>query len=233
MDDPRDRLGLQCPPTSVFYICKDTPKRFLGCCTIDACQRGGDCPLPNIESATFNASRYQDIPPQECDSASALWYTCKFTRPPFLGCCRQNPCTQTSGCPAGALGVGVLNRDPSLAASLLPMSATTTTTTRRTATPTTSKTPSTTPSGDAGSISKGTAAGISIGVSAALISLLSALVVFLYRRKKRKSSKDDNIRSTTLETSARTSPDQSPSYLNHRVSPMSGCTSPSPPARVS
>ncbi|PFH63181.1 hypothetical protein XA68_17290 [Ophiocordyceps unilateralis] len=255
MEDARKRLGLQCPPTSAFYICSETPKRFVGCCSVDACQRGGDCPLAKVESATFNASRYEDIPPQECDSSTALWWTCKFTKPPFFGCCSQNPCTQTSGCPSGSLGVAVLNRDPSLAASLLPMSVSTTTTTTTTTTsstavtstrtesstgsPPTTSSSSTTRAGGT-TISGGVAAGIGVGVSVAVIGLLAALLFCLWRRAGRKkqekandnnSPQQQNFHSPAVvqEMSASTSPAGSPARLHHQVSPWSGyTTSPSP-----
>lgn len=97
--DPISDLGLGCPFNGTFYICKDSPTRFIGCCTLNPCgDRKGLCPDEHLEPATFEA-RYR-IPPQACinDNFAVSWYTCPDTIPPFLGCCAVDPCSRR-GCP--------------------------------------------------------------------------------------------------------------------------------------
>lgn len=97
--DPISDLGLGCPFNGTFYICKDNPTRFIGCCTLNPCgDRKGLCPDEHLEPATYEA-RYR-IPPQACinDNFAVSWYTCPDTSPPFLGCCAVDPCSRR-GCP--------------------------------------------------------------------------------------------------------------------------------------
>ncbi|RSM17858.1 hypothetical protein CDV31_003284 [Fusarium ambrosium] len=97
--DPISDLGLDCPFNGTFYICKDSPTRFIGCCTLNPCgARKGLCPDEHLEPATYD-SRYR-IPPQGCvnDNFAVSWYTCPKTSPPFLGCCAVDPCSR-GGCP--------------------------------------------------------------------------------------------------------------------------------------
>ncbi|UPK94553.1 hypothetical protein LCI18_005488 [Fusarium solani-melongenae] len=97
--DPISDLGLGCPFNGTFYICKDSPTRFIGCCTLSPCgDRKGLCPDEHLVPATFEA-RYR-IPPQACinDNLAVSWYTCPDISPPFLGCCAVNPCSRR-GCP--------------------------------------------------------------------------------------------------------------------------------------
>ncbi|RMJ13019.1 hypothetical protein CDV36_007325 [Fusarium kuroshium] len=97
--DPISDLGLDCPFNGTFYICKDSPTRFIGCCTLNPCgTRKGLCPDEHLEPATYD-SRYR-IPPQGCvnDNFAVSWYTCPKTNPPFLGCCAVDPCSR-GGCP--------------------------------------------------------------------------------------------------------------------------------------
>ncbi|KAJ3461472.1 hypothetical protein MRS44_010025 [Fusarium solani] len=96
--DPISDLGLGCPFNGTFYICKDSPTRFIGCCISNPCgDRKGLCPDEHLEPATFEA-RYR-IPPQACinDNFAVSWYTCPDTSPPFLGCCAVDPCIRR-GC---------------------------------------------------------------------------------------------------------------------------------------
>ncbi|RSL46595.1 hypothetical protein CEP53_010262 [Fusarium sp. AF-6] len=97
--DPISDLGLDCPFNGTFYICKDSPTRFIGCCTLNPCgDRKGLCPDEHLEPATYD-SRYR-IPPQGCvnDNFAVSWYTCPKTNPPFLGCCAVDPYSR-GGCP--------------------------------------------------------------------------------------------------------------------------------------
>ncbi|RDA89372.1 hypothetical protein CP532_6129 [Ophiocordyceps camponoti-leonardi (nom. inval.)] len=136
--DKGQRLGLSCPETSKFYICNDKPTRFIGCCKSNACEsHDGSCPLGDIESASFDSSRYGDILAQDCDPSSSsststtpmLWWTCAMTTPPFLGCCGVNACSTSSGCPADQLGRAVLSSNQRRAAPFLSSTTTKTTTT--------------------------------------------------------------------------------------------------------
>lgn len=97
--DPISDLGLGCPFNGTFYICKDSPTRFIGCCTLNPCgDRKGLCPDEHLEPATFEPRH--KIPPQSCinDNIAVSWHTCPDTSPPFLGCCAVDPCHR-GGCP--------------------------------------------------------------------------------------------------------------------------------------
>ncbi|RSL82366.1 hypothetical protein CEP51_005186, partial [Fusarium floridanum] len=54
--DPISDLGLDCPFNGTFYICKDSPTRFIGCCTLNPCgTRKGLCPDEHLEPATYDS----------------------------------------------------------------------------------------------------------------------------------------------------------------------------------
>ncbi|KAI5917974.1 hypothetical protein F4810DRAFT_609904 [Camillea tinctor] len=109
---PSPDLGLSCPQGGKFYVCGNSTTRFLGCCEQDPCNSeitssalnsshvssmSGWCPAGALKPASFSASAYDAIPPQDCapppyQGKPALWYTCGLTLPPFLGCCTENPC---------------------------------------------------------------------------------------------------------------------------------------------
>lgn len=92
-----------CPLDTTWYACPDAPY-FVGCCSSDPCTNvdaTSTSPCPNIYPASFDTSIYDDILPNLCiDSASADWYVCNFTDPPFLGCCSSAACANETGCPA-------------------------------------------------------------------------------------------------------------------------------------
>ncbi|KAH6605398.1 hypothetical protein Trco_007105 [Trichoderma cornu-damae] len=99
MGNPIVDLGLSCPKAGRFYICDDQPTRFVGCCTINPCTtHDGLCPDEDIQPASFSPDAYDQILAQECLDPGFLWYTCRDSSPPFLGCCSQMGC-EASGCP--------------------------------------------------------------------------------------------------------------------------------------
>jgi hypothetical protein len=126
-------INPSCPSGGQFYACNGTITSFAGCCTSDACNNaivnvGGAnansdgktitaaelaavnqeaCPAANMKSMSFNASTYGQFPDQQCSDGTSKFYTCAETSPPFMGCCKSDPCHTGSGCPAGDL-VGVL-----------------------------------------------------------------------------------------------------------------------------
>ncbi|KAI1632987.1 hypothetical protein F4809DRAFT_54105 [Biscogniauxia mediterranea] len=109
-DDPRVRYGLSCPVGGEISICADAEDRFLGCCDIAAAcssggggSGGGNCSGAHLFPASFSAARYSDFLPQNCAAPydESYWYTCADAVPPFIGCCRNNPCN--GGCLEGNL----------------------------------------------------------------------------------------------------------------------------------
>ncbi|KAB5572237.1 hypothetical protein GE09DRAFT_992736 [Coniochaeta sp. 2T2.1] len=87
------RLALTCPYGGNFYVCEHNTTEFVGCCTTDPGHDGqGICPKDHLRNASFSPRDFADIMPQDCGDVPSLWYTCNFTSPPFLGCCKTNPC---------------------------------------------------------------------------------------------------------------------------------------------
>ncbi|KAI1749079.1 hypothetical protein F4782DRAFT_533871 [Xylaria castorea] len=120
-DDPRVTFGLSCPDGGDFHICQDSWTRFIGCCDVDPCTQelDGRCPTPNLFNASFSAASGVKFLPQSCTSPfdSSIWYTCTNARPPFLGCCTNNPCN--NGCLAGHLVPAALSEDPANAGQFM------------------------------------------------------------------------------------------------------------------
>ncbi|KAF4467561.1 hypothetical protein FALBO_5569 [Fusarium albosuccineum] len=109
--NPITNLGLACPYGGNFYICRDSPTQFIGCCKSDPCgERKGLCPDEHLRSASFEAKQYNQILPQACinDNRDVKWYTCAGTTPSFLGCCAVNPCAK-GACPARELRAAKLS----------------------------------------------------------------------------------------------------------------------------
>ncbi|KAJ3517246.1 hypothetical protein NM208_g14730 [Fusarium decemcellulare] len=108
---PITNLGLACPYGGNFYICRDSPTQFIGCCKSDPCgERKGLCPDEHLRSASFEAKQYNQMLPQACinDNRDVKWYTCAGTTPSFLGCCAVNPCAK-GACPARELRAAKLS----------------------------------------------------------------------------------------------------------------------------
>ncbi|KAJ3531751.1 hypothetical protein NM208_g8741 [Fusarium decemcellulare] len=90
-------FGLACPDGGKVYICEDAKVEFFGCCTSDPCADGkGTCPKGHLRQLALNMAKYDDLLPQSCDDPAAekKWYTCKFNKPPYAGCCNTNPCKE-------------------------------------------------------------------------------------------------------------------------------------------
>ena len=115
---PRHAFSPSCPSGGTFYACQ-SGTNFVGCCNSEACSNG--CSDGNLEPANFNTAYYGQFKDQECPTGSR-WYTCTGTKPPFMGCCKSNPCSN-DGCPAGDLTAGFLSSNPKVAADFLPSGA--------------------------------------------------------------------------------------------------------------
>lgn len=86
-------LRLSCPYGGTFFVCEHNTTEFIGCCTSDPCHDGrGTCSNENLRNSSFSHDSFAAIMPQDCSDSSASWYTCNFTSPPFLGCCKTDPC---------------------------------------------------------------------------------------------------------------------------------------------
>ncbi|EJP63471.1 uncharacterized protein BBA_07647 [Beauveria bassiana ARSEF 2860] len=120
-------FGIECPSGGKLYANNATA--FLGCCSFDpATVADGLCTDAGIRPMAFDPDAYDRIPVQECAArSSSLWYSCKGTEPPFLGCCTQNPCIKGS-CSKPNLRAAKLSSNERLAKSFLGgVSGTTTT----------------------------------------------------------------------------------------------------------
>ncbi|MCJ1401098.1 hypothetical protein MMC11_004310 [Xylographa trunciseda] len=109
----RQVFGPSCPSGGSWYAC-NSGTLFVGCCVAvnDPCQLG--CPDGGLEPASFDPTYYGEFPDQECPIGSE-WYTCAYTSPPFMGCCKTGPCK--AGCPTGDLTAGFLSSNPAIAAA--------------------------------------------------------------------------------------------------------------------
>lgn len=158
MSTPSKTAGLACPAGGFPYICEGNATEFIGCCASDPCANGqGECPVADLRTTSFSRDAYASIPEQNCSDprGAAVWYTCKFNTPPFLGCCASNPCLdENESCPQSNLLPAKLSSDPTNRAFF-------------------------TAQGDGGSsqlhhgLSTGAIVGIAIGVSVIVIALVS------------------------------------------------------------
>jgi hypothetical protein len=108
-----------CPAGGTWYACDaaDPPSQFIGCCRVDACQSNDACPGPELAPASFDPASEGTFADQNCTQYAAAggrpparFYTCALTSPPFMGCCRSDPCAH-GGCPAADLVQAVLAED--------------------------------------------------------------------------------------------------------------------------
>ncbi|KAK1242862.1 hypothetical protein MKX08_005674 [Trichoderma sp. CBMAI-0020] len=143
MGGPITDLGLTCPESGNFYICKDKPNRFVGCCTVDPCStKNGLCPDNAVRPASFKPDAYDQILAQQCADPGFLWYTCRDSSPSFMGCCSQMAC-EDKGCPGDKVGVATLSSNAKQAAPfLLPDSSSSTSSSSTTSSSITSSTSS-------------------------------------------------------------------------------------------
>ncbi|KAM0666237.1 hypothetical protein ACQRIU_004092 [Beauveria bassiana] len=173
-------FGIECPSGGKLYANNATA--FLGCCSFDpATVADGLCTDAGIRPMAFDPDAYDKIPVQECAArSSSLWYSCKGTEPPFLGCCTQNPCIKGS-CSKPNLRAAKLNSNERLANSFLGgVSA---------ATPT----PSVTAAAGGGSggsqgIQPAVVAGMVVGIAAAAVAI--ALLIVWWMRRRRVAAKE-------------------------------------------
>ncbi|KAI8633956.1 hypothetical protein F5Y19DRAFT_258891 [Xylariaceae sp. FL1651] len=190
-DDPRIKFGLSCPNGGDFYICADAPTQFIGCCGVDPCATGRDgaCPPAQLFDASFSAARGVTlVAAQSCAAPwnASVWYTCTNARPPFLGCCANNPCN--NGCLAGHLIPAVLSGDPKNASEfLVPITTATTMSSSGTETKTASASP--TASGDGGDGGDGgrpkSQTGLIVGITlAGVVVLLLVLGIYLWLKRR-------------------------------------------------
>ncbi|UKZ72149.1 uncharacterized protein TrAtP1_013087 [Trichoderma atroviride] len=154
MGGPITDLGLACPESGSFYICKDKPNRFVGCCTVDPCStKDGLCPDNAVRPASFDPDAYDQILAQQCVDPGFLWYTCRDSSPPFMGCCSQMGC-EDNGCPVDKVGVATLSSNAEQAAPFLSSdSSSSTTSSSTTSSSTTSSTSSTATSAASSTVS--------------------------------------------------------------------------------
>ena len=103
-----------CPSGGTWYAC-GSGSNFVGCCNSFPCDLG--CPDGNLEPASFDPAFYGQFPDQDCPTGST-WHTCAATTPPFMGCCKSDPCTD--GCPQGDITAGFLSSNKEIAAAFNP-----------------------------------------------------------------------------------------------------------------
>ncbi|KAK3321907.1 hypothetical protein B0H66DRAFT_183068 [Apodospora peruviana] len=206
----QDGLGLTCPSGGAFYICQDTKVEFIGCCTTNPCGDGsGNCPTERLRPASFSSVQYSKIPLEDCDDSepgagTPLWYTCSATKPPFMGCCRSNPCAHGS-CPDGNLTAAKLNADPTLRQQFIDNAGVSTSKNNK--------------------LGGGAIAGIVIGVIAGIAIILGALW-FLRRRANQKRAAEAHKPSSAdgMHSQDYKAGSPNPNYSPHpaHMSPHSG-----------
>ena len=192
---PYQAFGLSCPDGGIFYVCENSSTEFIGCCAVDACSasNNGTCPQNSLRVSSFSSDVYQDLPKQDCDDprGTSIWWTCKFNRPPFMGCCSINPCANGQ-CPIDDLVPAKLSNDAGLKASFLtpkvsatPTTISTQSTSSTLATTTTHSSPSTTgipqasdrpKSPDGGGLSGGAIGGIAAGAAIVIIIIIAGIM---------------------------------------------------------
>lgn len=99
----RQAFEPSCPLGGQWYVCEAASK-FVGCCNNEPCTLG--CKQGDLMPASFKAEYHGTFPDFECNSGRP--WTCNFTSPPFMGCCKINPC-RNQGCPTEDLAPGYLN----------------------------------------------------------------------------------------------------------------------------
>ncbi|TLD31628.1 hypothetical protein PspLS_02229 [Pyricularia sp. CBS 133598] len=193
MTTPFEAFGLSCNAGGDLYICENGSE-FIGCCDSNPCNVGG-CPQSNLRPFTFSSNAYSKIPTQECANSDSLWYTCAYTDPPFIGCCKTNPCADPkTSCPTSSLRAAKLSSidslrerflHPSPGSSAKPTSTSgaSSTTSPSPSTGAASNTQSTTPSPQAvpssdnnSGLSTGTIAGIAVGVSSLVLVAIAIII---------------------------------------------------------
>lgn len=167
--------NFHCPHGGSWFVCESAPY-FVGCCSSDPCQNtNAAAPCPDLYPASFNESIYNSTRPNNCINASDNnWYTCAKTHPPFLGCCKSNPCQQTSGCPSSDLIPAAWSQS-SLGQFELFLDGASPKGTGDSPPPTDSSS----------GLSKGAIAGIAVGAAVG-VAVIVALAFYLFRQRRRR-----------------------------------------------
>ncbi|KAI5923063.1 hypothetical protein F4810DRAFT_710823 [Camillea tinctor] len=188
-DDPRVRYGLSCPEGGEIRICADSEVRFIGCCdepAEDVCSGNATCSGTHLFPASFSAAKYSDFLPQNCVAPynESYWYTCMNARPPFIGCCRNNPCN--GGCAdVNLIPARLSDIEENAAQFLAPAASSTSPSVTETATMTAEPSPTETPSGSQN-------IGVIVGPSMAGVVILLVVVGFYLwwrRREERRRTR--------------------------------------------
>lgn len=174
----RNHFEPLCSSGGDYHACDST--RFVGCCSINPCV-DGSCDDDHLKPMSFDSQLYSTaFKDQLCSTGS--WYTCNSTIPPFVGCCKSNPCGTKSGCPAGDLVEGSLSSNSYDAAPWLSAATLDAATTTSSAVPGSSLSGVTTASSGHQMLSGGAIAGMAVGIGALVVLLIAAFL--LYRRRK-------------------------------------------------
>jgi len=77
-----------------------------------------------LRSSSFSPSSFDGILPLDCNNekGSSIWYTCNSTSPPFLGCCKSDPCG--ASCAQADLVPAMLSTDIAARGVFLPTALT-------------------------------------------------------------------------------------------------------------
>lgn len=167
-----------CSSGGDYHACDST--RFVGCCTIDPCA-SGSCDDDHLKSMSFDSHLYSTAFKDQACSIGG-WYTCNSTNPPFVGCCKSNPCATKSGCPAGDLVEGSLSSNSYDAAPWLSAATLDAATTTSSVAPVSSLSDATTASSGHKMLSGGAIAGVAVSIGTLVVLLIAAFL--LYRRRK-------------------------------------------------
>lgn len=134
-----------------------------------------------MRPASFSGQYYPSSDPyldQNCtQSTDASFYICKYTDPPFFGCCNSNPCKQ-DGCPSSDLAQIVLSSNQTRAAAMDPHPAI---------------------EDESSKLSKGAIVGVSIGGCAFLFVVITVMWRLYQRRKTRQREQDLSIQQATVQ----------------------------------
>ncbi|KAK3988863.1 hypothetical protein QBC44DRAFT_397456 [Cladorrhinum sp. PSN332] len=186
-------IGASCPEGGSFYVCQNNSTEFVGCCTSNPCtsEARGICSQNNLRPTSFSKDYYNSIPPQACVSKESPidWYTCSDLRPPFMGCCKRDPC-KFKLCPINDLAAAELSENPHsrqvFLGEIQTQSSTPSSTPTTTATSSSTQTlaatsqpaiPSSTPA-DTSNKSGGLPVGAIVGIAVGGVVILLALIIF-------------------------------------------------------